>query len=100
VISSVQNVDAAVKSNTLFLETKSPFLKFLGRTLNEVSETKSAQRKSEEEGMNKGNISGSDIQGNFVVKLPYAGELPQIYPVGESFSIPFQLWNYESDKKL
>ena len=40
------------------------------------------------------------FSGNFVVKLPYAGKLPQIYPVGESFSIPFQLWNYESDKKL
>ena len=30
-------MDAAVKSNILFLETKGPFLKFLGRTLNEVS---------------------------------------------------------------
>ena len=37
-ILGVQDVDAAVKSNTLFLETKGPFLKFLGRTLNEVSE--------------------------------------------------------------
>ena len=51
--------------------------------------TRTEERKDEEQTSNNSvSASGANIQGKFVVKLPYAGALPKMYPIGKPLTVP------------